>query len=75
MNEEDVKRIVDKYKPRLLEIKETVGVGIGKMENQLIIEVLISKKLPEHENIIPKFLEGVPVKVREVGVIKALDEE
>jgi MinD-like ATPase involved in chromosome partitioning or flagellar assembly len=65
--------------------KGVVGVGIGrkivsgKETDQLAIVVNVVKKLPENklkkEEIIPKSLEGVPVDVQEVGVIKALKKE
>lgn len=73
MNEEEVRRIKDKYTPQFLSLKGVIGVGIGKTEaDQPAIEVLVVKKLPEYEKLIPSSLEGVPIRIREVGVIKAL---
>lgn len=74
MNEEDVKKIKDKYTSQFLQLKGVVGVGIGKIgANQQSIEILVIKKLPEHDKLIPKSLEGIPTRIREVGVIKALE--
>lgn len=74
MIEEDVRKIMNKHMPQLLGIKGVIGVGIGKTElNQLAIEVLVAKKLPEHNKLVPNLLEGVPVKIREVGVIRTLE--
>lgn len=74
MVEEDIRKIMNKHTPQLLEIKGVIGVGIGKTEmNQLAIEVLVAKKLPEHDTLVPNSLEGVPTRIREVGVIRALE--
>ena len=74
MIEEDVRKIMNKHMPQLLGIKGVIGVGIGKTEmDQLAIEVLVAKKLPEHNKLVPNLLEGVPTRIREVGVIKALE--
>jgi len=85
MNEEDVRKVKDKHVHQLFKFKGVVGVGIGrkivagKETNQLAIVVDVVKKLPENhlkkEDIVPKFLEGVPVDVQEVGVIRALKKE
>ncbi|MDI6886993.1 MAG: hypothetical protein QMD22_11795 [archaeon] len=48
-------------------------MGIGKNEEgQMAIVIMVEKELPIHEEIIPKSLEGIPTKIKEVGVIKAL---
>lgn len=74
MIEEDVRKIKERYTPQLLQLKGVIGVGIGKTEtNQLAIEVLVVKKLPEHDNLVPNSLEGVPTRIREVGIIRALE--
>lgn len=80
--EEKIRKIKEKYERELMKISGVVGVGIGKKivegkeSNQLAIIVFVSKKLPktrlEKTNIIPESLEGVPVDVQEVGVVKAL---
>jgi len=85
MNNEDIRKIKDKYVSYLFKFEGVVGVGIGKKTiagketDQLAIVVDVVKKLPENqlkkEEIIPKSLEGVPVDVQEVGVIKALKKE
>ena len=83
--EDRIRKIKDKYALQLLKIKGVNGVGIGrkvvagKETDQWAIIVFVTKKLPEFqlekEDIIPKFLEGVPVDVREVGVIRALKKQ
>jgi len=85
MNNEDIRKIKDKYVSYLFKFEGVVGVGIGRKTiageetDQLAIVVDVVRKLPENqlkkEEIIPKSLEGVPVDVREVGVIKALKKE
>lgn len=60
-----------------------MGIGrktiAGEETDQLAIVVDVVRKLPENqlkkEEIIPKSLEGVPVDVQEVGVIKALKKK
>jgi hypothetical protein len=68
-----------------MKIKGVVGVGIGKKviagkeTDQLAIIVFVVKKLPrsklEKGSVIPEFLEGIPVDVQEVGVVKALEKK
>lgn len=76
--QENIRRIKEKYTPQLLKLKGVVGVGIGskvvegRATDELTIVVLVDKKLPEHDQIIPKSLEGIPTDVQEAGVIKAL---
>lgn len=73
MNEENIRKIKDKYMSQLLQLKGVIGVGISKTEmNELTIEIMVTKKLPEHDELIPNSLEGVPTKIREVSVIRAL---
>lgn len=82
MDEEYIREIKSKYAPLLFKYEGVVGVGIGrkivagKETDQLAIVVDVIKKLSEDrlkkEDLIPQFLEGIPVDVQEVGVIRAL---
>jgi len=78
-----VRQVKAKYEALLLSKKNVVGVGIGFKEkdgqttDQMALVVSVSKKLPTSEigiaDRIPTELEGVPLDVKEVGEIKALD--
>lgn len=80
--EDKIRKIRDKYEQELMKINGVVGVGVGKKvvagkeSGQLAIIVFVAKKLPrsqlEKTSIIPESLEGIPVDVQEVGVVKAL---
>jgi len=80
--EEKITKTKEKYVHELMKISGVVGVGIGKKivagkeSDQLAIIVFVSKKLPKSQlkkaSLIPESLEGVPVDVQEVGVVKAL---
>ena len=83
--EDEIRRIKDKYAQELLKIKGVVGVGIGKKVvsgkegDQLAIVVFVTKKLPKSllkkSDVIPDSLEGIPVDVQEVGLVRALKTE
>lgn len=83
INLDRVRQVKAKYEALLLSKKNVVGVGIGFKEkdgqttDQMALVVLVSKKLPTSEigiaDRIPTELEGVPLDVKEVGEIKALD--
>lgn len=73
------------YEAALLKKKNVVGVGIGfknssgKTSDQVAIVVNVTHKIPlsalRAEDIIPPFLEDVPVDIVETGVIKAMNNE
>lgn len=78
-----VRKVKAKYEALLLSKKHVVGVGIGFKEkdgqttDQMALVVSVSKKIPVSEigiaDRIPTELEGVPLDVKEVGEIRALD--
>lgn len=78
-----VRKVKAKYEALLLSKKNVVGIGIGFKEkdgqatDQIALIVSVSKKLPADEldaaDKIPAELEGVPVDVKEVGEIRALN--
>ena len=63
-----VRKIKEKHERDLLGITGVVGVGIGEEAGRNVIVVSISKISPK----IPFNVEGVPVRVKYTGVIKAL---
>jgi hypothetical protein len=78
-----VRKVKAKYEALLLSKKHVVGIGIGFKEkdgqttDQMALVVSVSKKIPVSEigiaDRIPTELEGVPLDVKEVGEIRALD--
>ena len=77
--EENVRKVKEKYSQEIMKVRGVMGVGIGKKmvagkeTDQLAIIVFVEKKSKlERINIIPETLDGVPVDVQEVGVVKAL---
>lgn len=80
-NTERVKAVKRAHEDELLSKPNVVGVGIGFRQtagtttSDLALVVMVSKKIPaaqlSDEDIIPKFIEGVPVDVQEVGEITA----
>ena len=62
---EELKRLKEKYEEYLLGVKGVTGVGL----NGSII-VYVERATPEIKQIIPRQLEGVPVRIKETGVIR-----
>ena len=63
-----VRKIKEKHERDLLGITGVVGVGIGEEAGRNVIVVSVSKRSPK----IPLYIEGVPVRVKYIGVIKSL---
>ncbi|GIW24581.1 hypothetical protein [Meiothermus sp.] len=75
MTEETLQKLIEKHTPHLMTLPNVVGVGRGEEQGRAVVVVLVSRKLPlaalePHERV-PKNLEGVPVRVREVGSVQA----
>lgn len=78
-----VRAVKAAYQERLLQKANVVGVGIGlrrrngQPTGELALIVSVTRKVPRAElapeDLIPSELEGVPVDVQEVGVLRALD--
>jgi hypothetical protein len=56
---------------RWLALDGVNGVAQGKIGDKDCIEVLVSAKTPEIEQVIPGEFRGFPVRVREIGDITA----
>ena len=85
MNQEEMDRVravKQAYERELLQKPNVVGVGIGLRTrgglptDELGIVVSVTHKQPlellDADDVIPTELEGVPVDVQEVGVLRAL---
>jgi hypothetical protein len=70
-----------KYEHELLQKKNVVGLGVGFRErdgvrtDEVVLTVMVRRKQPRSKlrarDLIPVELEGVPVDVKEVGVLSA----
>jgi hypothetical protein len=79
-----IRRIKKKYETVLLSKKNVVSVGIGFKEkdgqvtDQMALIVSVEKKQPANQvsdtDLIPAEIEGVPVDVKEIGIIRALNQ-
>ena len=64
MNE--LKKIKERYEKYLMGIEGVTGVGIANQH----IAVLVEKVTPELKAVLPRTLDGVPVKIIEVGRVR-----
>jgi hypothetical protein len=71
--------VMMKYQEQLMNLPHVTGVGIGESEGRSVIKVFVTRKVAASmlrpEEIIPETLEGIPVKVEEMGVIQAQPHE
>jgi hypothetical protein len=65
----DVKK---KYEKKIMNIAGVVGIGIGKLDEQDAITVLVVEKTALIEKKVPRELKGFPVIIQETGTIRAL---
>ena len=65
----DVKK---KYEKKIMNIPGVVGIGIGKLDDQDAITVLVVEKTALIEKKVPQELKGFPVIIQETGTIRAL---
>ena len=75
-----VKQVQQRYTDVLMEKKYVIGVGIGLWDEQnqvygYCLVVMVSVMIPESDldddNRIPDELDGVPVKVKALGIFRA----
>ena len=85
MNEKAIQRAMEvkaRYEASLLKKANVGGVGVGfreqggKLTDEVALVVNVTRKLPatqlSPQDVIPDKIEGIPVDVRETGVIRAL---
>jgi hypothetical protein len=78
---EHVRAVKRKHEQALLRKKNVIGVGIGlrqvggRFTDQVVLTVMVTRKEPTSQlacrDRIPSELEGVPVDVQEVGILRA----
>ena len=59
------------HEERMMQFPNVTGIGIGKNAETNVIKVFVTQKLPEHDEIIPKKLEGYSTVVEEIGIVTA----
>ncbi|MGY4707822.1 hypothetical protein ACVNPS_08775 [Candidatus Bipolaricaulota sp. J31] len=64
-----VREVLERHRERLLALAGVVGVGIGEGDGE-VIELLVEAST---DAVYPDEVEGVPVRVRRVGRVKAED--
>jgi len=75
MSQPTIQEVRKKYQDQIMAVPGVVGIGIGAVDDTLVIKVLVVKKTPKLEKKIPKTLEGYQVVIQEAGVIRALNKE
>ena len=79
---ERIRAVKEAHETELLQMPNVVGVGIGmrmqggQMTDELGIVVSVTQKIPldglDPTDVIPSELEGVPVDIQEVGILRPL---
>lgn len=72
MTMSNIREIKSRHTPKLMAINGVVGVGIGLLEGEEVIQVMVAKKTPRLLKKIPGELEGIRINVIETGEIRAL---
>jgi hypothetical protein len=70
---DSVAQVLARHTERLMALPGVVGTAESTCGGRPCILVLVARKTPELEHLIPAELEGIPVEVRETGPIRALD--
>jgi hypothetical protein len=78
---EQARAIKNAYQAELMSKANVVGVGVGyrtiggMRTDEIALVVLVTKKVPRvhlaPEDIVPDEIDGIPVDVQEVGVLRA----
>jgi len=65
--------VQERHNPDLLSIAGVIGTGVGFSQEtgQVVIEVYVEKQAPDLERLLPRVLEGVPVKMVVTGKVYA----
>lgn len=69
-----IEQVQKKHQDRIMDLPGVVGVGIGAVNDTLVIKVLVVKRTAKLDRKIPKALEGYKVIIEETGEIRALQK-
>ena len=67
---DDARAVKQKLAKRLSAVEGVVGVGITKIDGHYAVKVNLSHPLTD-PNVIPNIVDGVPVHLALVGIIRA----
>jgi len=70
-----IHQVKDKYQRKIMAIPGVVGIGIGAVEDEPVIKVLVVSKTEEVQKKIPQKLHGYKVDIQETGKIRAFNDE
>jgi len=73
MQHDSVAQVLARHTERLMALPGVIGTAESKCSGRPCILVLVARRTPELERLIPAELEGIPVEIRETGPIRALD--
>jgi len=73
MQHDTVAQVLGRHTERLMALPGVIGTAESKCMERPCILVLVMRRTPELERLIPAELEGIPVEIRETGPIRALD--
>ena len=75
MQHDTVAQVLGRHSERLMALPGVIGTAESECGGRPCILVLVVRRTPELELLIPSELEGIPVEIRETGPIRALDSE
>jgi hypothetical protein len=70
-----IEEVLQAHTAHLMSIEGVVGTGLGAVEGEPCILVLVSEETPALKAAIPASIEGYPVRIQEVGDVKPLEEK
>jgi hypothetical protein len=73
MSIDDAIRVMNAHVDELMAIPGVVGVAVGALDDgKPCIKVLVAKKVPRHDSLVPKTIEGYTIVIEETGEIRAM---
>jgi hypothetical protein len=75
MQNDGTAEVLRRHTGRLMAIPGVTGIGESRCGGVPCILVLVLRRTPEIERLLPSSLDGIPVEIRETGPIRALDPE
>ena len=75
MQHDTVAQVLGRHSERLMALPGVIGTAESECGGRPCILVLVVRRTPELELLIPSELEGIAVEIRETGPIRALDSE
>lgn len=65
-----VAQVLERHTARLMSVAGVVGTAEGECAGRRCILVLVERLTPAMQKAIPSELEGIPVEIRETGLIE-----